>query len=573
MAATKTEREHLRGPIAHGVLSVDNQDAGIIRGYSVTTRGEALGHGFFLDDVFLDKVVALGNQSKKGIKTRFGHPAMSGDAIGTFLGRSVNFRRDGDCVRADLVFSPSSRETPNGDLGGYVMKLAASDPEHFGASIVFTRDFEAEAAWEKEHGKRGDKLITARIAHLHASDVVDEPAANPNGILSEGAVFFSTPVKLSAEVSAFLDKFVQNAKAVDAAIAFLKRYQALRDEEDEDEDEEEDYNLGDNNKQESISGKTDGSEQQMQTAPVSPPAGVPVEKLGVIQYRDYGIVDDLTAPWDGPKETASADTDELFKMCTWYDEEKKDVKESYKLPHHRSSDLKAVWRGVRAAMGALLGSRGGVQIPETDKKGCHEHLSLHYIQFDKEPPDLRAYSEAELSAMFPDEEEPNASVQEQHEQSVQEQKNEETGSDAAEKQQADREGRMADEKGKATNEVLKEEQMRVVDSLVSELSSAGKIVPAFEAEARVLLRWLVGVDAELEMNGRKVTPFDIATEMFEKMPVRVELGKEVAPAKPDEDPSASLDDVEYEKIEEYSREHALSFEAAYKQLKERGQVR
>ena len=60
------------------------------------------------------------------------------------------------------------------------------------------------------------------------------------------------------------------------------------------------------------------------------------------------------------------DVDKLMEMCTWYDAENEDVKSAYKLPHHRASDLKAVWRGVAAAMGALLGARGGVDIPDGD---------------------------------------------------------------------------------------------------------------------------------------------------------------------------------------------------------------
>jgi len=119
---------------------------------------------------------------------------------------------------------------------------------------------------------------------------------------------------------------------------------------------------------------------------------------GVIPYKKYPLADPDT-PWDGPKEVAAADVAKLKKMCAWYDSEKPDVKSSYKLPHHRASDLYTVWRGVRAAMAALLGARGGVKIPESDRKGVYNHLAKHYRDFGKEPPEFKEYSEAELIGM------------------------------------------------------------------------------------------------------------------------------------------------------------------------------
>ncbi|MEM3370023.1 MAG: HK97 family phage prohead protease, partial [Candidatus Micrarchaeia archaeon] len=111
-------------------------------------------------------------------------------------------------------------------------------------------------------------------------------------------------------------------------------------------------------------------------------------KKGVIPYHDYGIVSDESYAWDANAEVRDADVDKLKQMCAWYDEANPDVKSSYKLPHHRASDLKAVWRGVAAAMAALLGARGGVNIPDADKEGVYNHLAKHYKQFNKEPPEF-----------------------------------------------------------------------------------------------------------------------------------------------------------------------------------------
>jgi len=111
------------------------------------------------------------------------------------------------------------------------------------------------------------------------------------------------------------------------------------------------------------------------------------ELKSVIPYRDYGNAPEDTE-WDAGKEVREADVDTLKKICAWYDSENPDIKTSYKLPHHRAADLKAVWRGVAAAMAALLGARGGVDIPEADRKGVYNHLAKHYKDFDKEPPEF-----------------------------------------------------------------------------------------------------------------------------------------------------------------------------------------
>jgi HK97 family phage prohead protease len=130
-----------------------------------------------------------------------------------------------------------------------------------------------------------------------------------------------------------------------------------------------------------------------------PPEGEVIEK-GVIAYHDYGAADEGEA-WDGPA-AMRAEVDVLKKICAWYDSENPDIKNSYKLPHHKPDGLKAVWAGVRAAMGAILGARGGVDIPTGDKKGVYNHLAKHYAHWDKEAPEFKDYSEDELKVLFPD---------------------------------------------------------------------------------------------------------------------------------------------------------------------------
>ena len=126
---------------------------------------------------------------------------------------------------------------------------------------------------------------------------------------------------------------------------------------------------------------------------------VVVEK-GAIAFKDLGMAEEATV-WAGAKETVKAEVDDLKQIYAWYDSSKPDIKSSYKLSHHRMSDKKAVWRAVSAAMGALLGARGGVDIPDADRKGVYNHLVGHYRQFDKEVPELKKYDAEELEKAFP----------------------------------------------------------------------------------------------------------------------------------------------------------------------------
>lgn len=120
--------------------------------------------------------------------------------------------------------------------------------------------------------------------------------------------------------------------------------------------------------------------------------------MPAIRYQRHPLAPRDT-PWDGPREVAAADVDDLKVMCTWYDPPG-ERKGDYKLPHHRQSDKYTVWRGVTAAMAALLGARGGVDIPASDRRGVYNHLARHYRDFDEEPPEFRQYSDAELREMF-----------------------------------------------------------------------------------------------------------------------------------------------------------------------------
>lgn len=91
--------------------------------------------------------------------------------------------------------------------------------------------------------------------------------------------------------------------------------------------------------------------------------------------------------WDGPAVMAECEgAKQLRKVCAWVDPEgDPDSKSSYKLPHHLA-DGHVVLKGVQAAGAAIMGSRGGVKIPDADVAGVKKHLAKHYAQFEKTPP-------------------------------------------------------------------------------------------------------------------------------------------------------------------------------------------
>ena len=87
--------------------------------------------------------------------------------------------------------------------------------------------------------------------------------------------------------------------------------------------------------------------------------------------------------------------DQVANAHAWYDANADEndpphEKGAYKLPHHEVIDgrLHVVWRGVVAAMTVVNGARGGVDIPDSDKRKVYDHLAEHYREFDEQPPEF-----------------------------------------------------------------------------------------------------------------------------------------------------------------------------------------
>lgn len=120
-----------------------------------------------------------------------------------------------------------------------------------------------------------------------------------------------------------------------------------------------------------------------------------------LPYKDTGKAP-ADESWSAPKlsdftssdfgELSDSEKKRIASHYTWSENSPPETFGDLKLPHHKASNDgtgPAVWRGVAAAMGVLMGARGGADIPSADLSACHAHLSKHYEQFEKEPPSLK----------------------------------------------------------------------------------------------------------------------------------------------------------------------------------------
>ena len=140
--------------------SIDAEKSTIF-GVSVITKGIAKGHDLIVDDTTLAQVVKCGNGAKNGIKVKVGHDS----GVEEIVGRLTNFRVEEDKVLADLELLSYS---PRRD---FIFELAQKTPEAVGLSIAF------EGKPEAANGQQ-----MARCTRLRSVDLVDEPAANPDGL-------------------------------------------------------------------------------------------------------------------------------------------------------------------------------------------------------------------------------------------------------------------------------------------------------------------------------------------------------------------------------------------------------
>ena len=109
-----------------------------------------------------------------------------------------------------------------------------------------------------------------------------------------------------------------------------------------------------------------------------------------------------TAPVDEPWSFNNEERDEVLgeppnwgryrKAHLYYDQETPELYSAYKLPiaKMREGKLTVFFRGVQAALAALNGARGGVDIDPEFREPIYRAIKKYYALFDKEPPPLRS---------------------------------------------------------------------------------------------------------------------------------------------------------------------------------------
>lgn len=185
-----------------------DRDKRILYGVQVAMLGEAKGHGMELDQTTLNQIVALGNAAPRGVKARFGHPTECTPGLGTVIGYRKNFRVDGDYVKADLhLLEPDPEDTVMRRNIAHVMAMAEQAPDKIGNSVVITAERE---------DREKPLMPLVRVQHLHAVDVVDEPAS--------GTGMFAQPidgVKFSPRTIVELRNAASKPGFIDRAISFF----------------------------------------------------------------------------------------------------------------------------------------------------------------------------------------------------------------------------------------------------------------------------------------------------------------------------------------------------------------
>jgi len=201
-------------PIPFSVSQVDEAN-GILRRVVVAQAGRVKSYSEMIDATTLSQIASLGNAKEKGVKARFGHPNMCSSSFGTYIGRFRNFLMEEGSVYGDLFLDEVCKESPSGNLYGYIVKMAKNNPDMFGASIAFVPGKPEDT---------GEEFPSIRVSELLATDLVDDPAAT-NSLFAVDAFAYQATTFLDANpaIAAFI------ASRPDSIIEFLLKYYSKHD--------------------------------------------------------------------------------------------------------------------------------------------------------------------------------------------------------------------------------------------------------------------------------------------------------------------------------------------------------
>ena len=156
-----------------------DRDAGVLRGVSVITEGEAKGHGMIVDGITLDQVKSCAETYTDGLRVKMDHYT----GIDAMVGVLRDFVIDGPQLRADLHLIKSHEDFEK------LLEMAETMPGSFGLSISFS----GESDRIPVSGVEGMLIEAARCMEIYSADIVDQPAANPTGLFQAMSDPATTP--------------------------------------------------------------------------------------------------------------------------------------------------------------------------------------------------------------------------------------------------------------------------------------------------------------------------------------------------------------------------------------------
>lgn len=121
----------------------------------------------------------------------------------------------------------------------------------------------------------------------------------------------------------------------------------------------------------------------------------------ISRFEDFEFAEPMDSSWSFDLKAQDAllyegrdegdpDWERYGRAHIYVDKSKSDTKAGYKLPIAKLENgrMRAYWKGIVSAMGAINGARGGVDISDAERKQAYNHLSKYYEKADKEAPEF-----------------------------------------------------------------------------------------------------------------------------------------------------------------------------------------
>lgn len=172
-------------------------EKGVIYGVVLAQKGMNK-NGTYFSERFLNELKDKGEE-RGYIKARFGHPTMCNNSLGSYIGRYKNFRVEDEKLFGDLYLDEIAKDTNVEGRGitmyYYIMRMAQSNSDMFGNSIVILANYVIEEYEEDGEKKEADGH---ELIEWISSDLVDDPAATDS--------LFHSAEDLGVKITDFLDE-------------------------------------------------------------------------------------------------------------------------------------------------------------------------------------------------------------------------------------------------------------------------------------------------------------------------------------------------------------------------------